>query len=262
MSALTATLTRSWRLADYWVIAYRATWTGSVLRSFFNPLLYIVSLGVMLGSYVHGTGALGGATYLQFVTAGMLAGQAMNTAVSEVTYPVMTRILWDKSYSSMLATPLGVAEVVIGQIVFVVARVGLVIAVFMLVLAPFGVYTSWWSIPLIFLVLLLVALAFATPLYALSSSVSSDAYFALVFRLVIFPIYMFSGSFFPISSLPRVLRWIAEALPLWHGVDLTRMLVLSHVDVSMALIHCAYLLVLSAVGWWATVVLLKRRLIA
>ena len=261
MSALTATLARSWRLADYWVIAYRATWTGSVLRSFFNPLLYIVSLGVMLGSYVHGTSALGGATYLQFVTAGMLAGQAMNTAVSEVTYPVMTRILWDKSYVSMLASPLGIAEVVLGQIVFVTARVALVVVVFMAVLAPFGVYTSFWSVPLIFVVSLLVALAFATPLYALSCWAENDGWFAVVFRLVIFPIYMFSGSFFPITSLPVGLRWVAEALPLWHGVDLTRMLVLSRVDVSTALVHLGYLVVLSALGWWATIVLLRRRLI-
>jgi lipooligosaccharide transport system permease protein len=112
-----------------------------------------------------------------------------------------------------------------------------------------------------FFVQLLIGLAFATPIYALTSGMKDESMFALVFRLGMIPLFLFSGAFFPISNLSPVMEWLARVTPLWHGVDLTRMLVLGHVDLSLALVHVVYLSVLAALGWWLTVRLLTKRLV-
>ena len=112
-----------------------------------------------------------------------------------------------------------------------------------------------------FFVQLLLGLAFATPIYALTSAMKDESAFALVFRLGMIPLFLFSGAFFPITNLSPAMEWFARLTPLWHGVDLSRMLLLGTVDVPLALVHVAYLAVLAALGWWLTVRLLTRRLV-
>ena len=114
---------------------------------------------------------------------------------------------------------------------------------------------------LAFVVQVLVGLAFATPLYAFSSGLSNESAFALVFRLGMIPLFLFSGAFFPIANLSPFLEAVARVTPLWHGVDLTRMLTLGHVDGSMVLIHLVYLTVLALGGWFAAVHRLQKRMI-
>ena len=255
---------RAWRLADYWAVLYLRTWKSSVVSSFVVPLLYILAMGVLLGGFIEGDPAkLEGATsYLAFVAPGMLAAQSMTTVFGEVTYPVMGMIKWQRIYFGMIASPLTVGEVVLAHLGFVAFRVATVSAVFLVVMAPFGVFGSWWGVLVAFLVQLLLGLAFATPVYAFSAGLRDESAFSLVFRLGMIPLFLFSGAFFPISNLGAPLEALARVTPLWHGVDLTRMLVLGNVDVSMALIHVAYLVVLSAVGWVLAVRLLERRLIS
>jgi lipooligosaccharide transport system permease protein len=251
------------RLVDYWAILYRRTWKGSATSSFLVPLLYILAMGVLLGGFIKGDPAkLDGATsYLAFVAPGMLAAQTMTTVFGELTYPVMVMIKWHRTYFSMIATPLTVGDLVMSTLGFVMFRVGTVSAVFVLVMAPFGVFTSAWGVVVAFFVQLLLGLAFATPIYALSARIKNEAVYGLLFRLGMIPMFLFSGAFFPISNLSPVMEWFARVTPLWQGVDLTRMLVLGDVDGSVALFHVLYLVVLAAVGWWLTVRLLRRRLI-
>jgi lipooligosaccharide transport system permease protein len=251
------------RLADYWATVYRRTWKGSVISSFVVPLLYILAMGVLLGGFVEvEPDELDGATtYLAFVAPGMLAAQSMTTVFGEVTYPVMGMIKWHKTYFSMVATPLTVGDIVMSTLGFVLFRVGTVSAVFLLVMAPFGVFTSFWGVVVAFFVQLLIGLAFATPIYALTSAMRNESVFALVFRLGMIPLFLFSGAFFPITNLSPVMEWFARLTPLWHGVDLTRMLVLGTFDLSAALVHLAYLATLAALGWALTVRLLTRRLV-
>jgi lipooligosaccharide transport system permease protein len=111
-----------------------------------------------------------------------------------------------------------------------------------------------------FFVSILVGLAFAAPIFAYAAAMKSEAGFAVIFRLVVLPLFLFSGAFFPISNLSAALEWIARFTPLWHGVDLTRMLVLGTVDWPLALVHVAYLTVMTVVGWWLAVRALTRRL--
>ena len=251
------------RLFDYWAIVYLRTWKGSVISSFVTPLLYVVAMGVLLGGFIAGDPARldGATTYLAFVAPGMVAAQTMTTVFGEVTYPVMGAVKWHKSYFAMIASPLAVREVVLANLGFVVFRVATTSAVFLAVLAPFGVFGSWWGVLAAFLVQLLLGLAFATPVYAFSAGLRDESAFSLVFRLGMIPLFLFSGAFFPISNLGAPLEALARVTPLWHGVDLTRMLTLGRVDGSLAALHVAYLAVLALAGWFWAVRRLTRRLI-
>lgn len=257
-------LRRAWRMADYWAVVYRRTWRSSVVTSFVVPLLYILAMGVLLGGFIKGDpDKLEGATsYLAFVAPGMLAAQTMTTVFGEVTYPVMGMIKWQRIYFGMIATPLTVGEVVLAHLGFVAFRVGGVSAVFLAVMAPFGVFESVPGVLAAFFVQLLAGMAFAAPVYALTARLKDESGFALIFRLGMIPMFLFSGAFFPVSNLDAPLEVLAKVTPLWHAVDLTRMLVLGKLDVSVALIHVAYLAVLAAVGWVLAVRLLDRRLIS
>jgi lipooligosaccharide transport system permease protein len=252
------------RQADYWVIVYRRTWKGSVISSFVNPVLYVLAMGVLLGRYVDaGPARLGGApSYLAFVAPGLLAAQSMQTAFGEVTYPVMSRLKWDKAYFSMSASPLSVGDIALAHLAYAAARILLGSLVFVLVLAPFGVFADLRGAVLALLVQVLVGLAFATPLYAFSAGLSNESAFALVFRLGMIPLFLFSGAFFPITNLAGWMQVLARATPLWHGVDLTRMLTLDRLDAGAAAVHVAYLLVLAVAGYAWALRRLGRRMVS
>jgi lipooligosaccharide transport system permease protein len=256
-------LGRAFRMADYWAVAYARTWKGSAISSFVVPFLYVLAMGVLLGGFIEGDPRkLEGATsYLAFVVPGLLAAGSMTRVFSEATYPVMGMIKWHRTYYGMIATPLGVPDIVFAHLAFMVFRVALSAAVFIVVMAPFGVFESLPGVLVAFLAQLLIGTAFATPVYALSAGLKDESGYALVFRLGMIPMFLFSGAFFPVSNLNPFLEGLAKVTPLWHGVDLTRMLVLGRVDGSMALVHVAYLSALTLGGWFLATRLLARRLV-
>jgi lipooligosaccharide transport system permease protein len=249
------------RLGDYWATVYRRTWKGSAVSSFVSPLFYVVAMGVLLGGFIDADpDQLEGATsYLAFIAPGLLASQAMTTVFGETTYPVMSMVKWQKTYFSMTASPLSVGEVILAQLGFVMVRVAMSCGVFLLVMAPFGVFASWPGALAAFPVQLLLALAFATPVLGLSAGLKDESPFALIYRLGLIPLFLFSGAFFPVANLDGWMQVLAKATPLWHGVDLTRMLTLGQLDWSTAGIHVLYLAGLAALGWfWAVRRLTKR----
>lgn len=252
------------RQSDYWATVYRRTWKGSVFSTFVTPLFYVAAMGVLLGRYVDaGTASLEGApTYLAYIAPGLLAAHVMQTAVSEVMWPVFGMIKWNKTYYGMMATPLTIADIVAAHFAFVLFRVASTAAVFMVVLAFFGVYATWTGALLAFLVQVLVGMAFGTVVYGYTAGLSTEAGFALVYRLGVVPLFLFSGAFFPVSNLSAPLEVLARVTPLWHGVDLTRMLTLDAVDGVAALGHVAYLLVMAGLGWWWSVRRLTNRLVS
>jgi lipooligosaccharide transport system permease protein len=252
------------RMFDYWAILYKRTWKGSVITSFVSPLLYVLAMGVLLGGFIKGDPSqLEGATsYLDFVAPGLLASQAMTIVFGEVTYPVMGMIKWHRTYFGMTATSLGIPEVILAHLGFVLFRVALSCAVFVVVMAPFGVFASVGGALAAFLVQLLVGLAFATPVYALSAGLKNESPFALVYRLGLIPLFLFSGAFFPVANLDPWMEVLAKATPLWHGVDLTRMFTLGQVDWSMLAVHVVYLGVLALAGWFWAVRRLTKRMVS
>jgi lipooligosaccharide transport system permease protein len=237
---------------EYWLMQYRRVWRGTAITSIVNPVFYLGALGVGLGTLVNkSSGASLGVPYLDFVAPGMLAATAMTVAAGESSWPVMGSIKWTRQYFAMLATPLGTRDIVLGHQLWMTARVAGTSAVYLVVIAAFGAVDS----PLGILALpaaVLLGAAFTTPFAAYAATVESDAAFVPVNRFIVVPMFLFSGTFFPVSRLPLPLEWLAYATPLWHGVELCRMFTLGHVDVVPALGHAAYLLLFVLIGLiWA-----------
>lgn len=249
------------RQVDYWATSHRRTWRSSVISSFIAPLFYVVGMGVLLGGFIDGDPSdLEGATsYLAFVVPGLIAAHAMQTAVGETTYPVMGMIKWQRIYDSMLATPLQVRDVVAAHLSFVTYRLAMTCGVYTLVLLPFGVYETWWGVILAFASQVLVGMAFAVWVYGFSARLKSEEGFGVLFRLGVFPLFLFSGAFFPVTNLGDVGAWLARVTPLWHGVNLSRMFALDNVTWWVAGVNAAVLVVLVLSGWfWAVSGLTKR----
>jgi lipooligosaccharide transport system permease protein len=255
-------LSMTGRQLDYWATVYRRTWKGSAVLSFVQPWLYIGAMGVLLGGYVDDAApGLGGAsTYLEFVAPGLLAATAMQVAVSEVMWPVMGAIKWDKTYYSMIASPLRVVDIVAGHLSYATFRVALTSAVFAAVLAVTGIVGSVVGALGAFGAAVLVGLAFAAPVYGFSAGARSEQGFALIYRLGLMPMFLFSGAFFPVSNLVEPLETLARLTPLWHGVELARMSALG-TWTPAAVVHVAYLGALAALGAWWAVRRLERRLV-
>jgi lipooligosaccharide transport system permease protein len=251
------------RQVDYWMTAYKRTWKGSVISSFVTPIFYVLAMGVLLGGFIEGgPDRLEGATsYLAFVVPGLVAAHAMQTAVGETTFPVMGMIKWNRTYHSMLVTPLAVRDVVTAHLLFVLFRLATTCGAFMVALVPFGVFATWWGAVLAWGAQLLVGMAFGCLVYAFTARLESEQGFGVLFRLGIFPLFLFSGAFFPIANLGPVLEWAARLTPLWHGVNLSRMLTLDNVDWSLAAVHVVVLAALVVLGWRWSVVGLTRRLV-
>jgi lipooligosaccharide transport system permease protein len=250
------------RLFDYWLTVYKRTWKGSIVSSFLSPLFYVLAMGVLLGGFVHvSPDQLEGATsYLAFIVPGLIAAQAMQTAVFETTYPVMGALKWHKSFYAQLATPLESRDLANAFLMFTLFRVGATCGVYFVVMAPFGVFETWWGPVAAWLATMLVGMAFAVWTFAFSAHVRSEASFGLIFRLGLIPLFLFSGSFFPVSNLGPVGEFVAKITPLWNGVNLTRMFCLDTVDWTTAAVNALYLVVVLVVGWYVALRTLARRL--
>ncbi len=251
------------RQYDYWWTVYKRTWRASIVSSFISPIFYVLAMGVLLGGFIDGDpDQLEGATsYLAFIVPGLVAAHAMQTAVSETTYPVMGMIKWQRIYDSMIATPLRIRDIVAAHLLFVLFRLATTCGVFMLVLTPFGVFATWWGPVLAYLSQLLVGMAFASLIYGWSARLRSESGFGVLFRLAIFPLFLFSGAFFPIANLGEAGAWAARLTPLWHGVNLSRMFCVDAVDWWLALVNVAVLSGLLVVGWFWSVSGLAKRLV-
>jgi lipooligosaccharide transport system permease protein len=251
------------RQYDYWLTVYKRTWRGSIVSSFLAPLFIVVAMGVVLGGFIEGDPAeLEGATsYLAFIVPGLVAAHAMQTAVSETTYPVMGAIKWHKTYFAQIATPLAPVHVVGGHLAFVLARLLTSCGVFMLVLVPFDVFETWWGPFLALASQLLVGMTFAALVFGFSARLRSEEGFGVLFRLGVFPLFLFSGAFFPVDNLGTVGSALARATPLWHGVSLSRMFCVDEIDWSTAAVNVGVLVALLVLGWFWAVSGLTRRLV-
>ena len=251
-------MTASAYVFEFHLVNYRRTWRSSALSSVVLPLLTMLGLGVGVGAYV--TGGVNGYSYLDWMVPGLIASTAVQTAIGEATWPVHSCFEWVKSYFAQAAAPLRITDILGGHLLFILFRVLVSIAAFLLVALAFGTLRSAWSLAVVPIALLL-GLAVAAPVTAYTASISSDSYLAVLFRFAVLPMSLFSGVFFPIESLPSVMRWIAYILPLWHGVDLTRAATLGLPFGLGALGHVLYLALWCAVGWALATWRYRRRLV-
>jgi lipooligosaccharide transport system permease protein len=236
------------RAYRYWLASYRRTWRGSISTTVVSPVLYLAAMGIGLGSLVHRSPATGGGPYVQFIGPGLLAATAMQVGAAESTYAVLGSFKWVRVYHAMAATPLLPLDILLGHLLWIGTRIAMASGVYLAVVAAFGGIRSPLGL-LAWPTCLLIGMAFACPIVAFSTTRENDSGFAALTRFGIIPMFLFSGTFFPVSQLPEVFRWIAYATPLWHGVDLVRSLALGRVDVPADLLHAAYLAAWAAVGF-------------
>jgi lipooligosaccharide transport system permease protein len=242
-------LALSLRVYEFWLVQYRRAWRGTVITSIINPVFYLGALGVGLGSIVNKSGGQPlGVPYLDFVAPGLLAAAAMQIASGDSTWPVMASFRWTRQYFAMQATPLGVRDIFVGHQLYMASRVAATSAIYLAIIAAFGAVDSWLAVFTLPAVTLL-GLAFSVPTAAYAATQTSEGAFVPYNRFVIVPMFLFSGTFFPVSRLPLPLEWLAYATPLWHGVDLCRELTLGNVHVLHALGHAAYLLLFVVAGY-------------
>jgi lipooligosaccharide transport system permease protein len=235
----------------FWLTNYRRTWQGSIYSSVLNPILYLGAMGLGLGTLVdrRGTSGLGGVSYLAFLAPGLLAAAAMQTATGESTYPVYGSVKWFKTYQAAISSPLRPADLFHGHLLWTTLRLTMNSAIFLIVMAAFGATTSAWVIACL-PAAVLTGLAFATPLEAYAMTCTKDTSFATLFRFGIIPLFLFSGTFFPISQLPVYVRPLAYVTPLCTA------------QLGASAGHVGYLAALTALGIYAGHRTYRRRLYA
>lgn len=257
-------LSRSLRFAESEVIAYRRTWRGTVITSFVNPVLFLAAMGAGLGSLVDdGAGELG-ISYLAFVATGLLAASAMQNGAGDGSFPVMAGVLWRKNFHGTITTPIGPSDIILGRLIWGLARLTFVLTVFGIIAVLFGAMDlgpALLAIP----PSVLTGLAFTTCITAWTLTREDGRSLSTLFRFLLVPLFLFSGTFFPISQLPDYLEPIAYATPLFHGVELVRKIALPDAgpDIVTGLpiwLHVIYLIAMLAVGLYLAIRLLDRRI--
>jgi lipooligosaccharide transport system permease protein len=255
-------MTAATRVLQRNLLVYRRTYRGSIFSSFVTPLLYLTAMGLGLGQLVtRDTSSLPGGDYLSFLGPGIMAAACMQSAVFESTFPIMGKIMWRRNYEAMLATPIEVRHILGGELLWIGFRMVLISSVFLVVLTLFRIPTS----PLALLAVpacVLLGVAFSAAIISFAATQRNDAGFAWMFRFIINPLFLFSGTFFPLSQLPDWIEWIAAATPLYHGVALTRGAVLGDPGTLASWpLHVAYLVIFAAVFAVVAHRLLGRRLV-
>jgi lipooligosaccharide transport system permease protein len=242
-----------------WLV-YRRLWHRSLAFGFLQPVLFLTAMGLGLGAIIpQDTTAFGGFDYITWLGPGLLAAMAMQTATFESTYPIMNKIMWGRNYEAMLSTPLQIRNIVWGELAWSAFRIGSLAVVFLVVLLFFGIPQS----PLAVLAIpftILIGLAFSSCLIAFTATQKNDVGFSAVFRFIINPLFLFSGTFFPITQLPEPLLFIAWLTPLFHGVQLVRGSILGTLEPLPALLNLTYLLVMFGIGAFLAERNLTRRM--
>ncbi|MFI6762836.1 ABC transporter permease [Micromonospora sp. NPDC050417] len=233
----------------YWMMHYRRTWRSSIVISIANPLLFFTGVGIGLGRLIDQSSSAGlhGVSYLAFLAPGLLAAAAMQTASLESATQSQMSLYSRRNYRAAAHTPLSPANILHGHLLFVAFRITTSASAVLLAMLCFGVAKS----PLALLSIpaaLLTGLAFATPLMALGVTIRRRETFFTIYRFVIMPLYLFSGTFVAVDQLPAAIRPVIYPLPLWHGVEVCRAVVLETPDWSGIAGHLAYLTALAAAG--------------
>lgn len=242
------------------ITSFRHGWIA-LATGFAEPVFYLFSLGVGIGALVHTVTTDSGSvvTYPQFVAPALLAASAMNGAVMDSTFNVFFKLRYAKLYDAVLATPMGPRDIAVGEISWSLIRGGLYSAAFLVVALLVGAVTSWWAV-LALPAAVFIGFAFAAVGMFATTFMRSWVDFDYI-TLTVQPMFLFSATFFPLSTYPDGLQWLVRCTPLYHGVALERALMLG--DVGWGVLgHVAYLLVLGLLGVVGTARRLEKLLLS
>ncbi len=242
----------AWRVAEYRFYSM-SKWMGSVIAfGLGNPILYLISVGLGIGALVDantGGGGILGVPYIQFVAPALLASAAIQGVMDEVTFPTMDGFVWDKLFFAINATSVSARQIADGVMIVALGRGLFTTLMYLGVLLAFGAVPLSSVIPLL-LSSMLAAWGWASVMLAITARLERDeGYFALIGRFVIAPMFLFSGTFYPLEQMPIYLQPLGWISPLWHSVQLGR-----HLSYGMELadgmffVHLAYLAIMGIVG--------------
>lgn len=239
-----AVMWRSWQ-------ALTTSNLATVISGFFEPVLYLLAMGLGMGGLVGEVTGPGGRqiSYAAYIAPALLATSAMNGAVYDTTYNVFFKVRMSKLYKVMLQTTLGPIDVAIGEIAMALLRGLMYAAGFMIVMVAMGLVSSWWALAMI-PAALLVALGFAAFGMGVTSFLRTFQQMDLV-NFVMLPMFLFSATLYPITVYPEPVQWLVKAMPLWHGVEMMRDLSVGHITAATGG-HALYFIVMSALGIWLT----------
>ena len=247
-----ALLVTQYRLRNMW------KWRNSIAAfGLGNPVLYLASVGLGVGMLVdESSGGVDGVPYLVFLAPALLAAAAIQGGQDEVTFPTLAGFIWEKLFFAMRATSLTGAQIADGVLLASALRVLFTTVSYWLVLALFGA-VEWTTVLPLVGVSTYAGVCWAALMLAVSANVTNeDGFLSVTWRLVIMPMFLFSGTFYPLSSLPLFLQWIGWISPLWHATQLGRWLSYGMpLDRWQAVLSVSYLLVMGVVG----LVIARRR---
>jgi lipooligosaccharide transport system permease protein len=242
---------RSHVILERSLVALKSSNWFPVVSGFLEPLLYLFSFGYGVGTLIGDIQVSNGqvVSYAMFIAPGLLATSAMNGAIYDSTWNVYFKLHEGKIYHGMLATSLGPLDVALGEILTALLR-GFAYAVgFMAVATPMGLIPSWWGV-LAIPAAVLIAFGFASIGMAITSYFKSYQQMGLI-NISLLPIFLFSGSFYPLSVFPDWAQIIIKTLPLWHAIEMVRNLSLGIINLSL-LGHITYFVVMVVVGLFFT----------
>lgn len=237
------------------VSVWRKLFGASLLMNFGEPFIYLLGLGLGLGMFV---GEIEGLPYLVFLASGIVASSAMNTASFEALYSVYTRMIPQRTYEAMLATPLTVDDIVAGEMLWCATKSLLSGTAILVVATILGVVAKPGAL-LVVPVLFLTGLCFSGLALVMTSFSKSYDNFSYYFTLFITPMFIFCGVFYPIETLPDFLEPLAKLLPLSHAIALTRPL-MAGLPVESAFIHILALSGYALAGYYVAVIFIRKRL--
>jgi lipooligosaccharide transport system permease protein len=255
MTSALPSFSRARRMVQRNLLVYRHSWMV-IVSGFFEPLFYLLSLGLGLGALVPD---VDGISYAAFVAPGLLASSCLNGALSDGMFNIFFKLHFQKTYDGVLATPMRVADIAFGEMLWALSRGSLYAATFLIVVLLLGELRG----PLILLsplavmalpAAILVAASFSAMTICLTSFLRKPENFDMVMGLLVMPMFLFSGIFFPVTQLPAAVQWVFQAVPLFHGVELLRACTTGRLGPGV-LWHIAYLVV---VGLFAFAVAMRR----
>lgn len=251
------------RVVERDLVFFRRIWKAVLLSSVIQPLMFLLGVGVGVGSLVdqgpEAANVLGDVSYFAFYATAIIATATMFVAGQEALWPTMDGFMWSNAYRAMLSTPIVSRDVVFGQLLRFALRSVITSGGVAVVLLFFD-DTRSWGLPLAVIGGLLTGLAFAMPFAAWTATRESDISFPAILRFVVIPMFLFGGAFYPITQLPTALQPVAWFTPLWHGVELCRGAVLGGLSITDVLLHVGVLGLYITAGTAACLVTFERRL--
>lgn len=237
------------------LLVWRKLSIPSLLGNFGEPLFYLLALGYGLGAFV---GQIQGMSYITFLASGIVCGSAMNTATFEGLYSAYTRMTLQQTWQGMIMAPLNIDDVILGEMVWTGTKSLISVAPILIIAAALGLVHDWnalWVLPVVFL----AGICFGAMALVVTSFAKSYDFFLYYFTLIVTPMFLLSGVFFPLEQMPRAVQWGAQLLPLTHVVDIVRPL-MTGLPIPHLGLDLAVLLIYATLAFYTATLLIRRRL--